>query len=90
MSEKAEGHQQLTQVLLEREVIYTEDVERIFGKRQWTSRSDEILNENEAKKSQSESDKPNSEQTDDNLSTGKEQIPPVNETKADVEIPEKA
>lgn len=90
LSEKAEGHQQLTQVLLEREVIYTEDVERIFGKRQWTSRSDEILNENEAKKSQSESDKPNSEQTDDNLSTGKEQIPPVNETKADVEISEKA
>ena len=90
LSEKAEGHQQLTQVLLEREVIYTEDVERIFGKRQWTSRSDEILNENEAKKSQSEPDKPNSEQTDDELSTKKEQMPPINETKNNAEIPEKA
>ena len=90
LSEKAEGHQQLTQVLLEREVIYTEDVERIFGKRQWTSRSDEILNENEAKKSQSEPDKPNSEQTDDELLTKKEQMPPINETKNNAEIPEKA
>ena len=90
LSEKAEGHQQLTQVLLEREVIYTEDVERIFGKRQWTSRSDEILNENEAKKSQSEPDKPNSEQTDDEFSTKKEQMPPINETKNNAEIPEKA
>ena len=82
--------QRLTQVLLEREVIYTEDVERIFGKRQWTSRSDEILNENEAKKSQSEPDKPNSEQTDDELLTKKEQMPPINETKNNAEIPEKA
>lgn len=89
LSENAEGHQQLTQVLLEREVIYTEDVERIFGKRQWTSRSDEILNENEAKKSQSEPDKPNSEQTDDELLTKKEQMPPINETKNNAEIPEK-
>ena len=55
--EKAAGHKELTMVLLEREVIYTEDVERIFGKRQWASRSDEILNENEAKKTQTEQDK---------------------------------
>ena len=39
----AEGHHQLAQVLLEREVIYSEDVEHIFGKRQWLSRSQEIL-----------------------------------------------
>lgn len=39
----AEGHHQLAQVLLEREVIYSEDVEHIFGKRQWISRSQEIL-----------------------------------------------
>lgn len=39
----AEGHNQLAQVLLEREVIYTEDVEHIFGKRAWVSRSEEIL-----------------------------------------------
>ena len=35
-------------VTLEREVIYTEDVEAILGKRQWTSRSDELNALNEA------------------------------------------
>lgn len=39
----AEGHGKLAQVLLEREVIYSEDVEHIFGKRVWVSRSQEIL-----------------------------------------------
>ncbi len=43
LSEHAEGHNRLAQVLLEREVIYSEDVERIFGKRAWVSRSEEIL-----------------------------------------------
>ncbi|MGL5562855.1 MAG: ATP-dependent zinc metalloprotease FtsH, partial [Tannerellaceae bacterium] len=38
-----EGHAQLAQILLDREVIYTEDVENIFGKRPWVSRSEEIL-----------------------------------------------
>ncbi len=41
--ENKEGHGQLAQVLLEREVIYSEDVEHIFGKRAWVSRSQEIL-----------------------------------------------
>lgn len=39
----AEGHGKLSQVLLEREVIYSEDVENIFGKRAWVSRSQEIM-----------------------------------------------
>ena len=43
LQEHAEGHAQLAEVLLSREVIFTEDVEKIFGKRQWTSRTDEIL-----------------------------------------------
>ena len=33
LKEHASGHNMLAQVLLEREVIYTEDVEHIFGKR---------------------------------------------------------
>ena len=37
------GHNQLAQLLIDREVIFAEDVERIFGKRQWASRSEEIL-----------------------------------------------
>ena len=43
LSENKEGHSKLAQVLLDREVIYSEDVEHIFGKRTWISRSQEIL-----------------------------------------------
>lgn len=50
LQEHAEGHGKLTEVLLANEVIYTEDVEKIFGKRQWKSRSEEILRDNEEMK----------------------------------------
>ena len=43
LTEHAEGHAQLAQLLVDREVIFAEDVERIFGKRPWTSRADELL-----------------------------------------------
>lgn len=39
----AEGHKKLADVLIAREVIFTEDVELIFGKRPWISRTDEIF-----------------------------------------------
>lgn len=39
----AEGHAKLADTLITREVIFTEDVEHIFGKRPWVSRTDEIL-----------------------------------------------
>lgn len=42
--EHQEGHAQLAQILVEREVIFAEDVEKIFGKRPWTSRTEELLN----------------------------------------------
>ena len=44
--ENKEGHAQLAQLLEEREVILAEDVENIFGKRPWISRTEEILAEN--------------------------------------------
>ncbi len=43
LTEHAEGHKQLAEVLIAREVIFTEDVEHIFGKRPWVSRTDEIF-----------------------------------------------
>lgn len=43
LSQHQEGHAQLAQLLIEREVIFAEDVEKIFGKRPWTSRSEEIM-----------------------------------------------
>lgn len=46
LKENAEGHARLASLLVEREVIFAEDVERIFGPRPWTSRADEIISEN--------------------------------------------
>ena len=43
LTEHKDGHAQLAQLLVEREVIFADDVERIFGKRPWTSRSEELL-----------------------------------------------
>lgn len=48
LTEHKEGHNKLAQLLIEREVIFAEDVENIFGKRQWVSRSQEIMNEQES------------------------------------------
>lgn len=42
LSQYTTGHHELAELLLEREVIYTEDAEKIFGKRPWTSRNDII------------------------------------------------
>jgi cell division protease FtsH len=43
LQENAGKHNKLAERLLKSEVIYTEDVERIFGKRPWLSRSEEIM-----------------------------------------------
>jgi len=45
--EKREGHAALADLLVEREVIYAEDVEKIFGKRPWVSRTEELLDKQE-------------------------------------------
>ncbi len=71
LSEHAEGHARLAEVLLSREVIFTEDVENIFGKRQWKSRTDEILaareaeSSNEDNKSDKKPETSNTSSTDD-------------------------
>ncbi len=51
-----QGHHQLAELLQQREVIYTEDAERIFGPRQWQSRTEEILKDNAADSSAEEHD----------------------------------
>ena len=48
LNEHKEGHNELADLLISREVIFAEDVERIFGPRPWISRSQEIIKENEA------------------------------------------
>ena len=47
LTEHKEGHNELSELLITREVIFAEDVERIFGPRPWISRSQEIMKENE-------------------------------------------
>ena len=41
-----EQHKELADLLVEKEVIFADDVERIFGKRPWISRQDELSKEN--------------------------------------------
>ena len=76
LSENAEGHNQLAQVLLEREVIYTEDVEHIFGKRAWISRSQEILElqEKANNEKQAAADDKKTEDTDSQATDNKVQV----------------
>lgn len=58
LQENAEGHNKLAELLLEREVIFAEDLEKIFGKRPWASRSDELMRLNEeAEAEEKKSDK---------------------------------
>ena len=77
----AEGHAQLTDVLITREVIFTEDVERIFGKRKWTSRTDEILaarsaEEAEAERAEIEQNKRDIEEAKEQRNNEGEPTPP--------------
>ena len=43
LSKNAEGHAKLAEILIEKEIIYAGDLEGIFGKRPWVSRSQELF-----------------------------------------------
>jgi len=43
LTENGTGHNALADMLVEREVIFADDLEHVFGKRPWTSRTDEII-----------------------------------------------
>ena len=49
LMEHKEGHNQLAELLIQKEVIMAEDVEKIFGKRPWLSRSLEIMQDEQPK-----------------------------------------
>lgn len=79
LSKYSDGLKRLADELFDREVIFTADVEAIFGPRQWQSRSDEIIAMNESNKEEvnstnSPDDAENSEssekaETNSNVST---------------------
>lgn len=57
LSEQAQGHARLAQQLLDKEQIFASDVEQIFGKRPWLSRTEELLQAAESDKEQEEKTK---------------------------------
>ena len=63
LTQHKDGHYQLAELLFKNEVIYADDVEKIFGKRPWISRSEEIIQENE----QLANEKKKNEDTDPKL-----------------------
>ncbi|WP_288242521.1 ATP-dependent zinc metalloprotease FtsH [uncultured Bacteroides sp.] len=82
LSEHKEGHNKLAQLLIDKEVIFAEDVEEIFGKRPWASRSEEISAnkisedlkkaEEETAKEAVESEKEVKAEEENNVEDGKE------------------
>ncbi len=59
LTEHREGHERLTQLLIDKEVIFAEDLEEIFGPRPWVSRTDEILASNKEENEKSADKNPN-------------------------------
>ena len=83
LRENAEGHRKLAELLVEREVIFADDLEQIFGKRKWESRNEELMRENENAQAEKKEDASGSisEESQDNENKEKD-IPEV-----DVEKP---
>ena len=66
LEEHKEGHAKLARILMENEVIFAEDVEKIFGKRPWASRSEEIFGTNEKENEDSPAEPTVTEQQENN------------------------
>ena len=71
--EHKEGHAELAKILIEREVIFAEDVEKIFGKRQWASRSEEIFGNGEKEGAKEETIETTDDEKASTTTTNKEQ-----------------
>ena len=78
LRENAEGHNKLAELLIEREVIFAEDLETIFGKRPWTSRQDELIAQNGdaeiAEEKAETEDKKDSENTSEQATEKKREV----------------
>ena len=87
LTEHSEGHGKVAQLLIDKEVIFAEDVEQIFGKRQWTSRSDEIIAENERlEKERAEAEAAKADEKDENLKAEIDKLlPDVAQSSADTQ-----
>lgn len=50
LKENTTGHNALAEILMTEEVIFADDLKKIFGERKWKSRSDEIMTDNQSLK----------------------------------------
>ena len=88
LTQHAEGHHRLAALLVEKEVIFADDLEKIFGKRPWGSRAEEIFAENAAAEPKQIEAKPaettdGQAQDDDKTADGNSPADGTTETKED-------
>ncbi len=69
LREQSEGHGKLADLLISKEVIFTQDVVDIFGERKWKSRSEEIMAAAQAQEKPSEKPTNDDEPAEDNSTT---------------------
>lgn len=67
LTEHKEGHNALADLLVQREVIFAEDVEKIFGKRPWVSRTQELIEANSKQEETEADDEPKLEDMPDEV-----------------------
>ena len=68
LREEEKGHHEMADLLFQREVIYTEDVEKILGKRPWDSRAEELLRDAEEQGAEVKEKAPHETETPDHPS----------------------
>ena len=81
LDKQRKGHNELAQLLIDKEVIYAEDVERIFGKRPWTSRTEEIMAAEEESKKALEAKEAEAKQLEATATPSDEKTETPSETK---------
>ena len=67
LTEYSTQHKALMECLLEKEVIFADDMEKIFGKRKWLSRSQEILSQQELLNGSGKTTTPEEKDAESNL-----------------------
>ena len=73
LSEHSSGHAQLAQLLVDREVVFAEDVEHIFGPRPWVSRTEELLEEAQTDSTAEDAEKSGQGEQEENKNQKREQ-----------------
>ncbi|NDV84271.1 ATP-dependent metallopeptidase FtsH/Yme1/Tma family protein [Bacteroides sp. 51] len=86
LSKHQKEHNELAQLLMDKEVIYAEDVERIFGKRPWASRSEEIMEseKNRKAKQQEEDAKNKASENKENAASPEPEVKDEKEINTDI------